>query len=404
MPTSNDLRLSHTSLSDFRYCPTKFLYRHVGKLVPKEDKWEMTKDFGSAIHYAIEQVLHYIAEQEIPRVNWATSTIDTNTQVAIAIEAVRSWVIANTDPYRTITDEMGNEVRHTEYYDGMEQIYNEAPHLVEFLLPHLQLGTRYFPAMLSDFFDPINPDSEVPMYHFGNIVPSKDTMGSYDSPIIEFNFEITDDTGHTIVGIIDAVLYDRENDAYVLFDWKVRSRILDEVEASMDSQLMLYATIFNQLMDVNMPLSSVCMMQMRNTLPKPAKMNKPSAKGWLPSISPQVSTWDVWWNSIPDDARAKLDEREWQEKMLGEGRLKTVDYWFAPVTIPVTPISMREVDLNTELTLQQIDTALRTDRWLKLWSAHSCGFCVYKDLCKADRFHGDAGADTLANLKYDKLG
>lgn len=391
MTTASNLRLSHTSLSDYRYCPTKFLYRHVGGLVPKEDKWEVVKDFGSAIHYGIEQVLHYIAELDFPRVNWATSIANQDTLIAIARDAVQSWVIANTDPERTIVDELGNTVRHTEYYNGMEQIYNEAPHLIEFLLPHLQLGTRYFPAMMSDFFEPINPTEDIPKYY----------LGMYDEPIIEFNFEIVDDAGHTIVGIIDAILYDRETDSFVLFDWKVRSRMLDEVEASMDSQLMLYASIFNQLMDLPKPLSSVCMMQMRNSLPKPAKMNKPSAKGWLPSISPQTSTWGVWWNSIPSEARAHMDEFEWQKKMLGEGRLKTVDHWFVPVVMPVTPTSMQEVDLNTELTLQQIDQSLETSRWLKLWSAHTCGFCAYKDLCKADRFHGEEGAKALAELKYE---
>lgn len=420
--TLTDIRLSHTSLSTYRHCPQQFAYKFVEGLLPKEDRWEVTKDFGSAIHFGIENVLQGLANGEF-YLNGEYLEVDMKAMKEVAEVSVRSWVSANTEEDRTIYSfDAGMEVHHQEYYDGMDYIYNEAPRHLSFLIEHMGLGTRYRPAMFSEFFSASHAMDLECEWCMGT---GRDDAGqgdskssckecdgegvcySNDEPIIEYQFSIEDSSGATITGMIDSIMYDREIGAYTLIDWKCRGNMLDDQKVSMDSQMMLYATVFNQLSDKGAQITQATMYQVRNNPPTSAKMTMhPSErktktkKGWLPSTSAQRTTWEIFWDTIPAESRDNLDKAEWFNIM--EGKLWHVDDWFQPITIPITPHSMMEVDENTTLTLEDIQRDVKRGTYRRLWSSHGCSLCSFKDLCKMEHRYGGnpSSVQAMKDQKY----
>lgn len=377
----NNVRISHSSLASYRSCPQMFKYSYVDNITSTNDKWAMVKDLGSAVHYGIERAISSLAFD--PRL-----ADDVNALVDIAKESSQAWVRNNT--------EAGRKNFHGEpdldYYASMSYINETAPQVLELHLPLLKLGTRYRPVWASELGLELRDCDEC-----------EEGSQYEDFPMVEYNFSIEDvvmrdgvEETRTIEGIVDAVLYDMQNEVYVLFDWKCRGHMLDEMQVAMDSQMMLYATVLNQLITTEVQIHNVVMYQMLNKLPKPAKLNKDGK----PSIAPAFSTWDFWWNSIPEPTRNKLDMAEWYNLMTepndaGKTRLHGIEEWVIAVEIPVTTPAMQEVSANTELTIDNIQRSLDNNTWQKRWSAHGCQMCEYKKLCLATRY----GADINETIK-----
>lgn len=362
------IRFSHSSLSTFRHCPQSFKYSYIDKLESLTDKWGSVKDLGTVIHAGISATIEAVAKDVY---------ISVAEQVSIAV-----WAAIKEHESILVEDRKNYYgERDDDYYVKMRMNRERIPELLKMYIPMLELGTRYIPAWASDFFSGVDSESDD------------------DYVLTEFDFvieDVTDGVTTEVEGIIDAVLFDTKSSSYVLFDWKVRGRLLATAQAQMDSQLPLYATVLNEIAD-KASVDTAVMFQMLNTPAKPAKLNKDGK----PSIAAQASYWDFWWNSIPEPLREKLKQDEWYKVMVEGNKLRDRESWVEAVEYAIIPPLMQEIAENTELTIKKIHEAVETDTWLRQYSAHGCEFCQFKNLCLQARTGGDEqfAVDTLYRVK-----
>jgi hypothetical protein len=267
--------------------------------------------------------------------------------------------------------------RDDDYYAEMAFNRDIIPQLVRLNIPMMELGSRYRVAMKSEFY---NLD------------------GEDDTPLVEHEFETTDaaEDGRErkITGVVDAVLYDKQTETYILYDWKVRGRLLDPVAVMQDIQLALYATVLNSdayRNDKDSYISLTRMYQMLKTPPKPAKLKKDGT----PSVAKQASYFEFWWNSLPTPFRSKESRSKWEETM--SDKLRQQEDWVLAVDNPVTWHTMEEVSDVVEGTLNRIESSIHHMDFLATWGAHSCEFCQFKKLCQARRTTGNI-EDTVNEL------
>lgn len=386
------IRYSHSAFSTFRHCEKQFDYSYVQKLEANTDKWKAVKDLGTAIHEGIAVVLQTLALAP----NMPATSDDILSQVDIAtIEA-----IAKHDELvdKNKKDWAGD--RDDQYYTDMAYNREIIPALIEMHIPMMELGSRYRPAMASEFGFNVEDQRDPKLGHAWVKVTTD------DFPLVEYSFEFDNVTFANnveapIQGIVDAVLYDMKTGHYILFDWKVRGRLLDPVAVGQDFQLPLYATILNAMSKTDARITVATMYQMLKTVPKPAKILK---KGNISTAS-CASHWDFWWNSIAEPQREKMDHDEWYALMVGGGKLRDIESWVSAVEVPITANVMQEVSYVTDLTIDRINANLETDSWvsswLPSWSAHGCEFCQFKKLCQARR-HGMDEASVIKELYRER--
>ena len=111
-----------------------------------------------------------------------------------------------------------------------------------------------------------------PLIGFGNGLQAYQMNGKR---VIEKRFEV-EIAGIQIMGYIDAIIQDRHGNV-VLVDWKTRAQLLDSSQVAMDNQLYMYAYVVKEVL--NIPITKVCQVQIKTTLPaKPKLLKRKTAK------------------------------------------------------------------------------------------------------------------------------
>lgn len=375
------VRFSHSSLASYRHCEKQFYYSYVRGLESNSDKWKSVKDLGTAMHEGIAHLLITLAYEP-------NLTVDQQISEA--------WTVALTAHDKLVETERVNWAgeRDDDYLAQMAHNREVIPQLMKLYIPMMELGTRYRPAMANELFPcpSCGGTGEVlQLVHFDDdpIQPCPDCEET-NIPLVEFEFETKDITvdGRTRIlqGIVDAVLYDKETGTYILYDWKIRGRLLPDTTVNQDMQLALYATVLNIMAreaGSNAYISTTRMYQMLKTPPKPATLTQKN----LPSKSACASYFDFWWDSIPEPLRQKLNRMEWVEIMAD--KLRQREDWVMAVDMPILDSTMEEVSELVEGTLNRIERSALNHDWLPSWGAHSCEFCQFKLLCQTRRNGGD---------------
>jgi len=362
------VRYSHSSLSTFRECEQKFEYAYIHRLESNTDKWAVSRDLGSSIHAGIAKLLEQLYDNP-----------DIPLQEQIDIVSRESILEADTYVYKE--PEWGTDDLD-EYHHTMAIARDTIPELANTIIPQLELGSRYTVAGA---------------YEFG-------LTTDLNTPLVEYEFVTYDVTPdgreRRIEGIIDAVLVDNTTGDYILYDWKVRGKLLPLQHVVMDMQLPLYATILNGFAfdkGLSATIDVVRMYQMLSSPPKPAKLTQKN----VPSIQASASYWEFWWESIPYPIRNKLDPSTWYDKMVTGGKLRDKSDWIAYEDIPVTGSTSIEVSLMVENTINRIERAIADKYFLPVWGSYNCQTCQYAKLCMARR-DGDWVDDVVAEHYHKK--
>lgn len=169
--------------------------------------------------------------------------------------------------------------------------------------------------------------------------------------------------GHDFVGFTDAIFLEEDNNK-VIVDWKYRTRMQDSGKTATDGQLLFYAACTGA--------NIIEMWQFNSKIPQPAKINK----NGYPSVAPQMTTFEVWWNSLPHGHN--LNKKLWEEKL--EGKLKPFDYF---LSVDRYYVGERE-KTNILDNMASIANAISTSSvYPRIFSGNTCGFCSYRHLCSA---------------------
>lgn len=343
-------KYSWSRLASFNQCGRKYELSYIEgyEKIPSADN--EGRLFGTAIHAGFEKVLVSLFHG-----------LPMSEAIKKAIDASRQSITDASLPNKMRWNwEKNVNEPDIEYYQMIEDLYNNVPKFLNYYLPRIGLGTKYVPVSVAD----VLPD-----------------FAEAHIPMVEYDFSLLIDEDKLINGRIDAVLRDVDSGELVLFDWKSRKAFPRDDMALIDGQLHLYAAVLN-LAGGN--ISRVCMAQMRTGLPKPAELSK---KDNLPLTGRESydTTWDFWVNSLPQ----AVDHEFYREVMTPKMKQHQPDFW-RPVFGFVTEVSSKLTITNTLMQIDNIRMVIDTGTMAGVYSHTTCNFCEFQRLCANGlRYGGD---------------
>ena len=363
-----ELRLSWSAMQSFLSCQRKYHLAYHERLERKPSAEHRNLMLGSAVHAGVEAALQFVFEADKSQNVWTRDWL-----TSVSAQAARDYITGNTVQHKVVRDPNSNQILPDhDYYNMLREVELLAVELLRFHIPMLQLGQRYLIPTVDDVLS-----GEPPTYRG-------------ETPAIEWHFAVPLDDNTTLSGYIDTVLWDTEEQDYILLDWKTRGSFPHDTMALIDGQLHLYAAIVNDLameQSGTKPITRVVMYQMRTKTPSPASISKRTG---LPNTGAQSydTTWEYWVATLPKGLanKAKHYEAEMRPKMR-----QNSDYQH-PIASVVTDVSSQLALDNARATVASIRAALNSGMPLAaILSSNGCKWCDFMPLCiNTLRYGGDA--------------
>ncbi len=365
---------SWSKLQTYLTCPRKYELRYVENLekIPGAERRPMI--LGTAFHAGIAEFLDAEWSSEYA----CSGAIDR--AVAAALVSLNEQTVAD----KTYWDyEQSAYLTDNAYYEMINDLHHLLPKLLMYHLPLIGIGTRYVVATV------------------GNLFPA---VINGHKPMIEYEIDTLSWKGY-----VDAVLIDMETGQQVAVDWKVRSSFPFDAMASIDGQLPFYAAVLNE-MGAN--ISQTIMWQFKNSVPKPARINK----NGQPSIAAQDTTWEYWVETLPaplqkfvkpgDTDRFGGFMREIAETL--KPKLKTAQDFQHPVIAEVTDFSSAILMGSVHSTVRALQHQIQdvhdySGLYPAILSSYGCKGCEFWKLCSAPLKYGGDAADIVEH-EYQKRG
>lgn len=199
-------------------------------------------------------------------------------------------------------------------------------------------------------------------------------------PLIEFKFEypIVNDT--LMVGKIDLVARNREDNLVYLFDWKTKKAFSDDFEIGaedMNLQMSIYQYVLNSL-GVN--IFGTITYQIRSTVPQ-----KPATKLDGKMSRANITTdWETYKAALLENGENPDDYVDMRMKIQPE------QYWWLPITVIRGRIELQ----NRWNTAKEIASKMLDEQTHSKYESQQCAFCPYFRLCLGE----DRGLD-VQNIK-----
>lgn len=375
------LRLSWSAMQTFLACQRKYDLTYRENLQRKPSAAHRNLLLGSAFHAGVEAALQYTFDVDYHQMS-GTSTW----MVERALEAAETYLTENVVQGKVVTLN-GIRTQDDDYYAMVRDVTQLVRQLIRFHIPAIGLGSRYLVPSLRDVLSG-KPPTFAPEPN-GEPVP----MSEY-----HFEFPLADNT--ILSGYIDSVLWDVEEEEYILVDWKTRGKFPHDSMALIDGQIHLYAAILNELaMHINSvkPIYKVVMWQFKTAIPEPASINKKTGK---PNTGAKEywTTWEHWVATLPRGMKAEHYEAEIRHK------LKSVDEWQHPVSNMVSDISSK-LALDNALAIeyairQALDSGVPLPAIL---SSNGCQWCDFSPLCTSVLRFGGTAEKLLTDLYQPRV-
>jgi hypothetical protein len=318
---------------------------------------------GSAVHAGMEAYMKAITVGTVRA-----------TAVNVAADAIREWARRETKPYQQYFDWSSRSLIYdTDYYVMMREVPETAIKLVTYY--HQFIPTSWVIATKKE------------------VIPSRYSDGSIarelgQSLALEWKIYHTMPDGQQFTGVVDAVIRDTETGNIFLVDWKVKTSLPHDNLAMLDGQLGLYAAVLNAN---GANIREVVMVQMKADLPANPEIGEGKNLGTvLTGRKSYATTWEHWSANLPMGVDASKYEALMKPKM------KDVDYFFHPVTSPVTKHSSQFALDNMQAAINMIEGGNLPARL----SAYHCSHCVFARLCDAKKYGSDV--EFLAGMYLDK--
>lgn len=217
--------------------------------------------------------------------------------------------------------------------------------------------------------------------------------GQHDKPMLEYYFDVHIRDGIYARGVIDAVLYDMENEEFVAIDWKTMTSPRTIEELVLDSQVHVYVAVLQHL---GASIDTLAMWEFAKTPPQPAKVTP--AKGAI-AKGAQKSTWEVWYNSLSPEHKVQVDSD-----------LSTWETWADAKLHPMTDFSNYLEDyLSPKAASNMLDNLVAQGQYIRyieeneLYPAINnagyggkCKGCTFRTLCAGVYRYGDDPAPVIA--------
>lgn len=369
-PSVQPLRLSWSSIQAFLSCERKYelSYREGLRRIPSAAHRNLL--LGSAFHAGLEASLLYVFGNDWHQTVWTEEWLVTN-----AIEAAETYLEENVVHGKMVRDSRGQLVQDDDYYAMCREVDQLVRVMLRFHIPMLKLGTRWTVPTISDVMSGLAPTFRT-------------QPGQEPVPAVEWHFEFPIAENTILSGYIDTILWDNQEEEYVLVDWKTRSNFPYDNMAMIDGQLHLYAGVVNTLAEHLTgiwPISRVMMYQMRTKTPSPASIN---AKTGIPNTGAKSydTTWEYWVKTLPKSIKAD------KYKELLRDKLKDATDYQRPITAAVSDQSTQMALDNVRAAVDSIRAALATGKPLAaILSSNGCKWCDFAILCvNVLRYGGDA--------------
>lgn len=369
------LRLSWSSLQSFLSCQRKYDLAYNEKLQRKPSAAHRNMLLGSAFHAGLEAALLCVFEGDYHQMVWTEEWL-----LERAFAGAEAYMEENVVRGKVVRDTLnGVYVEDYDYYAMVREVAQLVRIMLRFHIPMLKLGQRYTVPTVSDVVS-------------GQPPTFRTQPGQEPVPAIEWHFEFPIDDNTILSGYIDTILWDNEEQDYVLVDWKTRGNFPYDNMALIDGQLHLYAGVVNTLAEHLTgvkPISRVMMFQMRTKLPSPASISKRTN---LPNMDAKSydTTWDYWVATLPKGLQKEAGR--WEAHM--RPKLKHDSDYQRPVSGIVTDISTQMALDNVKAAILSIRAALDSGMPLPaILSSNGCKWCDFAPLCtNVLRYGGDAAS------------
>lgn len=203
--------------------------------------------------------------------------------------------------------------------------------------------------------------------------------------------EVPFDDGET-KGIIDAIMWDNQNQEHVVVDWKTHRALPDMAQVAVDDQLVLYAYHAMGLYP-GIVINAVHQVNFRTGTPKPASI---SAKTGQPNMGAASydTTLDVWLATLPAGVNASKYIDEIKPK------LKQQEDFCRIVELVIDEKVIEKALDNLRETGIMIDISRERNIWPGNQSTHLCKYCPFVGLCSSVwRFGTDKDIDEFLVMK-----
>lgn len=368
----NWLYISWSSIQSFLSCQRRYELSYIENLQRKPGVENRNLLLGSAVHAGIEAALRYSFEadqdQHIMTEEWL---------VGAAINAAQTYLFDHTAEDKQIKDyTTGQMVTDMAYYDMLLELKALVVELLAFHIPLIGIGTRYMVPRVIDFMNGLPP--------WGYTV---DTSEANQRPTIEVPIELPLDESGILTGYADSILWDADNNEYVLIDWKTRGVFPDDRLAALDGQLHLYAAALNETANFVAgvkPIQKVILWQVRTKTPSPASISKRTN---LPNVGAESydTTQDYWLKTLPKG----IDPEKWLPQMAG--KFKDPSEFQRQVTGVVTDTSSALALENAKAALEAIRAGIESRKAMPaVLGSRACEYCDFLMLCQTPlRYGGD---------------
>lgn len=352
------LRLSWSAIQSFLSCQRKYDLTYNENLQRKPSAEHRNLVLGSSFHAGLEAALQYTFEVDSEQMAGTETHMITR-----AIKAARQYIEQSTVLNKEVKDwENGGQLtRDNDYYNMLGDVTGIVAELLRFHIPLIGLGSRYTVPTIADVLS-----GEPPVYREPLL------------PAIEWHFEYSVDADTLLTGYIDSIVWDNDNEEYVMIDWKTRGSFPDDRMAMIDGQLHLYAAVVNQLAYNNSgatPINKVVMYQMKTKTPSPASIH---AKTGVPNTGAASydTTWEYWVATLPKGIKA---ERYWE---VMQHKVKQPTDFQRQIDAAVTDISSSLALDNIYAAVDSIRAALDSGKPLAaILSSDKCKWCDFVMLC-----------------------
>lgn len=371
------LRVSWSSIQAYLSCPRKYdlSYRARLQRLPSAEHRNMI--LGSAFHAGIDRALREEFDASVHQISITTPWL-----VQAAVEEARIYIEQATVVNKRIPSEAagGALALDFDYYQMLREVSALVVELLEYHLPKIGIGSRYLVPSIPDVLA-------------GN---APQWLGNDPVPATEWHFEYPLDENTVLSGYIDSILWDTEEEQYVMVDWKTRGVFPYDGVALLDGQLHLYAAVVNDMagyFNGQRPINKIVMYQFRTKTPAPASISKRTN---LPNDGAKSydTTWEVWCNTLPHG----IDPTRYTYM---QALMKTDADFQHPVQAAVTQFSCDAALQNVDAAVASMRAAIASGKPMAaVLSSNGCKWCDFARLCATPlRYGGEL--DSLIAAYYE---
>lgn len=202
-------------------------------------------------------------------------------------------------------------------------------------------------------------------------------------PLIEFEIRMSLAPDYEFVGVLDAVLYNRNTGMNEIFDWKTRKTFSEPEIEHLQMQLALYQYALNTVYNLDVPIA--VLFQVKNEVPKHPQLNM---NGTM-SRRKIVTTWEIYKTAL---IKAGLNPSDYEDEMIP--KLADVEF-YRPIIIVRSHDTLLKIWKNF---LSHFRTITDSVEYPKAYG-YACKSCPFAALCNAELY--DFDTNDLFETRYE---